>query len=149
MSDTPQHIASELRRLSRKCGPDAGDIPATMVQAAAVIEQMSEGLAQMTRERDKARAEVTRLIAEVVNRNKRALDGDQAIHVANKLIDDNDALRAEVERLRAALGVYIGEGPEHTWKNGNCPDQASSWDSRDPECEACALLRAALQEPMP
>lgn len=58
-----------------------------------------------------------------------------------------DALRAEVERLRAALGVYLGEGPEHTWKNGMCPDQASSWNSRDPECKACALLSAALQEP--
>jgi hypothetical protein len=55
---------------------------------------------------EKARAEVTRLISEVVNRNKRALDGDQAIHVANKLIDDNDALRAEVERLRGALSLY-------------------------------------------
>jgi hypothetical protein len=82
MTATPQHIAAELRRLSRKCEGWCNDPRAMMVQAAAVIEQMAEGLAAVTRERPGYAKKI------------------------EELIDERDALRAEVERLRAALSLY-------------------------------------------
>jgi hypothetical protein len=60
MSETGTDHAAELRRMSRKCIPSNGpwgDIPATMVQAAAHINELRVSLAAVTRERDEARDE--------------------------------------------------------------------------------------------
>lgn len=71
----------------------------------------------------------------------------RTLELARTLEREGNLLRAEVERLRAALGVYIGEGPDHIYA-GYCAD-SFMWHSRDPDCPACALLSAALQEPTP
>lgn len=99
MSDTPRTDAATFTVMLAPSTLDNAMMLPRKVVPVALAHKLERELSAVTRERDEARAEVTRLIAEVVNRNKRALDGDQAIHVANKLIDDNDALRAEVERL--------------------------------------------------
>lgn len=54
------------------------------------------------------------------------------------------AARAETERLREALEIAYTDSPlQHLW-NGQCPDGIEGFTVRDPECEACKHLTAAL-----
>ena len=45
----------------------------------------------------------------------------------------------EIHKLRAALAVYQGTGPQHDFA-GLCPDETQP-NSRDRECEACKVLQ--------
>lgn len=121
MSETPQHIAAELRRLSRKCEHFCNDPRAMMVQAAAVIEQMAEGLAAVTRERDEAYANVE--------------DADRELK----------ALRAEVERLRDAIKGLASRLPLLPNEPADDYVRGYSLGMRD----AIKTISAALQEPTP
>lgn len=48
-------------------------------------------------------AEIKRLQLEVANRNKRALDGDKAVSVNEKLVDQIEQQQAHIDMLREAL----------------------------------------------
>jgi len=55
-------------------------------------------------ENRRLRAEVERLRGEVVNRNRRALDGDKAVEALENVHAYYEGLEAEVERLREEAG---------------------------------------------
>ena len=93
--------------------------------------------------------EITRLRAEVANRNQRALDGDKAKAAFDNVFDENERLRAEVQHLRTGwitLQIDIGDLiPAIDGERANDPMinrvkrvVTELAEARKPTCNACA-----------
>lgn len=142
-------VTREHNRLVREMdvamnGEEGAAPQASLCDLVSQAGEMRKKLDAVTRERDASDA----LLYDMCNVLSSGCEDEKArshMEWAEYILAERDALRAGVERLRAALGCYIGEGPRHRFV-GMCPDFLSDWDARDPECEACALLSAALQE---
>lgn len=147
MSEFKTDHAAELRRMSRKCIPSRGpwgDIPATMVQAAAHIDELRDSLAAVTRERDEARTKRLETLANVADERDALRAERDAWIAANGPGGWIDALRAEVEVLRKAEAdfhmVYRMKCDEETkaqaieieWLRSVCDGLDKHWQERNP-----------------